>query len=174
MGCCSSKPGKEPESLSSSSHTPSSVPANPSPGSNPANLPPKQPISPTLTISALFEKHAQGRDHLSAEDGNISNFFSEIGFSLDKSDGFAAFCVLQLSDFSQMKREELMSFCEKYAVKDSAGLTATIKGKIAGLYGSSKALKGLYEYLFNNSKKIDTGFKSLSRDLAIPMLSSTF
>ena len=86
MGCCTSK--------SPASSTP-------------------QPI-PQISVEAEYEKYAHGRDSLSdSEGGNIADFFAALDCPLDKAEGFAAFYVLKLGDFSLMKRTELMQFCRE-------------------------------------------------------------
>jgi len=89
MGCCSSK-----------SHAP------------PASQ--FQPAVPSISVEEAYDIYAHGRDYLSDEEGgNIAEFFSTLDCSLDKAEGFGAFYVLQLSDFSKMQRAELTQFCRK-------------------------------------------------------------
>ena len=89
MGCCSSKSTKRPA----------------------AQLPPSIPLEP---VDHVFAQFALGGDYLSEEDGgNIAQFFALLNCSLERAEGFAAFYVLNLSNFSKMTRVELMDFCRK-------------------------------------------------------------
>jgi len=45
--------------------------------------------------------------------------------------------------------------------------------EIKALYTSAKTLKGLFDYLFSTSKKLDTSYNTLNHSLAIPMLKGT-
>lgn len=67
-----------------------------------------------MPVADVFAQFALDRDYLSDEEGgNIALFFALLNCSLERAEGFAAFYVLNLSNFSKMTRAELMGFCRK-------------------------------------------------------------